>query len=342
MLDHHGFTRRLILAAGLTAAVLGATALGAASASADTPPRRTVPAIVSTPAGSADPAPQRGTRPATAAVASITPLQVQVGGTQATVTFSTSEPTAVTYELKVVGAPPPPSPPSGPLGGVTTLVSGSVATTGVTPPPAAFKTQHSIPLKNLKSNTTYDVFVAATTQSGQRLTGSARFTTLKLRVRVTLEDINVLDDGDTDYAIVVDNDAEPRWVMDLTLGGRLCYPVNCGAYAGNVKEGRFVPRDSAGNRFTWQLFEEVFNGLPNELTISVRTFEEDVFNMGACVGHDCDLNDNRLASATWRRPQGVESHTDRVQVRGDDGDGFRSVLTFTFEVFHDATPYVIN
>ena len=340
MLDYHQFARRLILGAGLTAALLGAAARGVAPANADTAPRHAVPATVSTPAGGADPAPQRGST--TVAAATITPLQVQAGGTQATVTFSTSEPTAVTFQLKEVTGAPPPQPPSGPLGGVTAPISGGVATTGDTPPPASFKTMHQLLLKSLKSNTTYDVFVVATTRSGQRLTGSARFTTLKLRVRVTLEEINVENDGDTDYGIVVANDAEPRYVMDLSLGGRLCYPINCGTYAGNVKEGRFIPRDSAGNRLTWQLFEEVFNGLPNELTISVRTFEEDVFNMGACVGHDCDLNDNRLASAVWRRPQGVESRTDRVQVRGDDGDGFRSVLTFTFEVFHDATPYVIN
>jgi hypothetical protein len=221
-------------------------------------------------------------------------------------------------------------------------ITGGVATTGDSPSPASYKTNHQLLLKPLKSNTTYDVFVAATTQSGQRLTASARFTTHKLRVRVTLEDINVENDGDTDYAIIASNDAEPRYVMDLTPGWQQCFPYNCGSYAGDVKEGRFIPRDPSGNRLGWLLHEEVYQGLLSELTISVRTFEDDVNLTGACVGEGCDLNDNRVASATWRRPQGVESHSSRVQVRGDDGDGYRSVLTFTFEVFHDDTPYIIN
>jgi len=341
MSDDRSFTRRLVLAVGLTAAVLGTTMLSVAPAGADPPPQRTIPAIVSPPTGGVVTAPSRG-GPLAGVAASITPLQVQVGGTQATVTFTTSAPTAVTFTLTDVSGTPPSPPPAGPLGGVTGPLAGGVLLTGDAPSPASFKTAHQLTLKPLTSNTTYDVFVAATTQAGQRLTGSARFTTLKLRVRVTLEEINVEDDGDTDYGIVVNNDAEPRWVMDLTFGHTLCYPINCGAYAGNVAEGRFVPRDPAGNRLTWQLYEEVFHGLPSTFTISVRTFEDDVNLTGACLGGGCDFNDNQLATCTWHRPQGVESASTRVQVRGDDGDGFRSVLTFTFELFHDATSYVIT
>lgn len=337
------FATRLLVAAGLTAAVLGTSTLGVAPAGADLPPPRTIPAIIGAPAVGAISIPQRGVGPLTSVMASITPLQVEVGGTQATVTFSTAEPTVVTYDLKEVTGTPvqPPTQPQRPLDGVRAPVTGGVATIGDTPSPAAYKTQHQLPLKPLKANITYDVFVSATTQSGQRLTGSARFTTLKLRVRVTLEEINVEDDGDTDYAVVVNNDAEPRWEMDLTPGWQLCYPITCGTYAGNVAEGRFVPRDTTGNRLAWLLHDEIYR-LPTELTISVRTFEDDINLTGACLGEDCDLNDNKLATATWRRPQGVESASTRVQVRGDDGDGFRSVLTFTFEVFHDATTYVIN
>ncbi len=262
-----------------------------------------------------------------------------MGGTQATVTFTTSEPTAVTFELKeVTGAPvQPPSQPPGPLGGVRAPITGGVATTGDTPPPASFKTMHQLVLKPLKSNTTYDVFVVATTQSGQRLTGSARFTTLKLRVRVTLEEITIEDDGDGIFR----GDGDPRWDLDLTSGWRLCYPITCGTY-GNWGEGRIVPRDVAGNRLSWLLHEEAYHGLLDALTMTVRAFEDDPGRPHACVGEGCDGNPTIPASATWRRPQGVESASARVRVRGDDGRGFKSLLTFTFEVFHDATNYVIN
>jgi hypothetical protein len=218
-----------------------------------------------------------------------------------------------------------------PLDDIRAPITGGIATDGGTPPPADYRKEHTIRLTGLQSNTTYEVTVNAGTPDGRSAVARETFKTLPARVRVTLEEINVEDDGDGIFR----GDGDPRWEMDLTLGGKLCYPIKCGTF-GNHGEGRFVPRDPAGNRLTWQLFEEVFQGLPDTLTISVKAEEDD----GAISGSPSQIS---TQTATWRVPRGVESASSRVQVRGDQASrDFRSVLTFTFELFHDSTPYVIN
>jgi hypothetical protein len=235
----------------------------------------------------------------------------------------------VSYDLKRVGAP------VGPRGGVGGLpIGGVLSTNDGPPPPPNYTTQHQIALKNLASNTEYEVSVTATTKSGTKLNASARFRTLKQRLRVTLEQIDIQDDGDS----FLRGDGEPRWRMDLTFNGtpnRICFPLDCSEY-GNYGEGRIVPRDPSGNLLAWLLPEEIWIPMPEVLTISVQAKEDD----GPITGNPHQLS---TATAEWRVPRGVESASTRIQVRGDEASaGFRSVLTFNFELFYDNADYSIR
>jgi hypothetical protein len=310
--------RRLLLAAGL-AAVLGSAALTGA------------------PAG-AQPAPP------------IVKLDViEVRGHSATVFVTGTAPISITHTIQPlngtdVGVEVPIRRGRAPFAGDATLPSGGVAglpgrgtaSTGGAQAAAVYQTQHRLDLTGLQSNMNYELVVTATAEKPndkQPAVVRQRFTTLRERLRITVEEINIEDDGDG----WLSGDGDPRWEVDLKYpnsnAAMLCFPNpgDCSKY-GNYGEGRITPR-YAGQPLYWLLAEEI-SPLPDELTITVRAYEDDPEVTGACVG-DCE--ETRPASITWRRPQGVESHTARVQVRGDNGEGFKSVLTFKFEVFHDAT-----
>jgi len=330
MKDSRSFARRLILAAGLAAAVLGTAALGGPAAGADPPPLRPIVATV---------APSLG------------PLGVSVKGTEATVIVTSSVPTAVTYEVKRVGATPPPShPPRGPLGGVANpLGTVGVATTGDTPPPSAYRDKHEIALKGLTSNTAYDVFVAATTQAGERLTAQTRVSTAKKRVRITLESIDIKDDGDG----FLSGDGEPLWFVKPSWdgvvyqpaanGGALCYPNFHGRCEyGSFGEDRVTPRNAKAAPLAIVFAEENFDRFPTTLALDVWAEEDDAVG-GAwvieCVTGGCPVGEDTVRF-DWRVPQGVESVSQRITLRGDDGStGFESVLTFRVDLFHDNASY---
>ena len=118
---------------------------------------------------------------------------------------------------------PAAQPPSRPLDGVRApLGGGGIAPIGDTPPPSAYQTQHEFTLTQLASNTTDDVFVAATTQSGRQLSAQTRFSTLKQRVRITLREIDIREDGDWGWS-----NGEPAWLVKAGWpGGAVfgCYP----------------------------------------------------------------------------------------------------------------------
>jgi hypothetical protein len=320
MPDYRTLVHRLIAGAGLAAVVFGATAISAPSANADPIPQRGVPAAA---------------RPGATTTAPLSiEMQVSPGGTQANVYVrpTNSELIAVSHSVRRVNGGGTVAPPIRiPLDGIRAPITGGVATIDGVLSPADYRKEHTIRLTGLQSNTTYEVTVNAATPDGRTAVARQTFTTLKARVRVILEEITIEDDGDGIFR----GDGEPRWEMDLTLGGKLCYPIKCGSF-GNHGEGRFVPRDPAGNRLTWKLFEEVFNGLPDVLTMSVKAEEDD----GAISGSPSQIS---TQTAVWRVPRGVETASSRVQVRGDQASrDFKSVLTFSFELFHDDTPYVIN
>ena len=331
MSDYCSLARRLIAAVGLAAAVAGAAALGGPVAGADTPRPVNVGTIITQ---------------------SISALQVQAGGTDAKVSFTTAEPTTVSIDHKVAGATvAPPSQTSGhrPVDSVRAPIGGAgVATIGTVSTAAAYKTQYEIPLTNLKSNTTYDVFVVATTQSGQQFNAQARFTTLKQRVRITLESINIKDDGDWI------GDGEPLWFVKPTWdgvsyqpaanGGALCFPNDYGRCKyGSYGEGVISsPRNSVGAPLTIVFAEENFDRFPSTVALSIYAKEDDAIGgawLGECITGGCPVGDDTV-NYTWRVPQGVPSASERVNLRGDDSStGFESVLTFHFEMFYDNASY---
>ena len=267
---------------------------------------------------------------------------IEVRGHAATVFVTGTAPIAITHTVQPVagaGSSTPTRSIRGPLAGDVTSPRGGGAAATRDPQPAAtnYQTQHRLDLTGLQSNTAYELVVTATAEKPndkQTTVARQRFSTLKERLRITLDEINIEDDGDGFFT----GDGEPRWEVDLKYvnsnAAMLCFPnpSNCKQY-GSYGEGRIIPR-VGGQPLSWLLAEEV-SPLPNDLTITVRAFEDDVMLTGACIGDDCEKT--RPASVTWRRPQGVESATERVLVRGDNGEGFKSVLTFKFEVFHDAT-----
>jgi hypothetical protein len=335
MPDFQSSAKRLVVAAGLAAAVVGVTALGGTAARADPP--RPVPVAVGT------------------FTQTISALRVQAGGTEATVSFTTAEPTLVSIDHKRAGTTATlPSQLLGtrPLDAVRApLAGGAVATAGVTAPLTTYKTAHQIPLKNLESNTTYDVSVVATTQSGEQLRAQTQFTTHKQRVRITLESINVRDDGD------LIGDGEPLWFVEHTWsGGRpgrpgtspsyprpLCYPNTYGRCEyRDFDEGRITPRSTTGEPLTVVFAEENFDRFPTTVGLRIWAKEDDAIG-GAwiieCLSDGCPVGEDTVRHE-WNVPQGVESASQRVTLRGDDSStGFESELTFHFEMFHDDKPY---
>jgi hypothetical protein len=280
---------------------------------------------------------------ASAAPATISPLQVKPGGTQATVTFTTSAPATVVY----AATPVRPSASATParagqfgLGDVLGPLTGG-AGGGATPSAGAHRTQHELTVKNLESYTAYDLVVIATTQAGERLTANARFTTQNKRIAVTLESINITDDGD------LIGKGEQEWSIRLEWAGGHAF----GSYDGSFNEGRITPRNAQGELPRFIFAQQNFdNGLPEALTLSVHGSEKDPDWLNAygfnrlvdCIANGgCTAGEDALT--VWRVPQGVEYASQRVtvhsyEVEGYDS-GFRSALTFRMEVFHDNTPY---
>jgi hypothetical protein len=321
MPNHHPFVRRLGIAAGVAAAIVSTVAFHGTIAGA-----QPAPAVVGGSIAVAAP--------------SISALHVQAGGTAASVSFTTSEPTAIAFDLTGPSAVPAPvSPaPRGPLGDARAPLTGG-ATTGELPAADAYQTQHLLPLTQLTSNTTYDLVVAATTQSGQRLSAQTRFTTPAKRLRVTLESIEIEDDGD------LIGKGEPRWIVDLAwTGGALtrCYPLPYPCEPVASRERRLTPRTAAGALLTFVFAEEHFDRFPETVSLAVQAREYDslsgvggvvdcIISLGCTVGAE--------APRVWPVPLGVEQAEQRLTARGDDLDGgFKSVLTFRLELFHDATP----
>lgn len=203
----------------------------------------------------------------------------------------------------------------------------------------AYQTQHQLPLTQLTSNTTYDLFVAATTQSGQRLTAQTRFTTPAKRLSVTLESIEIEDDGD------LIGKGKPRWIVDLRwTDGALtrCYPLPFPCEPVTSRERRLTPRTAAGAPLTFDFAEENFDRLPDTITLGVQArkydslagvggFVDRIISGGCTVGEEAPL--------VWQGPPRVEHAVQQLTARSDDLDeGFKSVLTFRFVIFHDAAP----
>lgn len=321
-------TRR-IRAAALSAVVLGTVVFNA-------------------PATGAQPVVARPSAQTQTPTVSLGDVTVQREGHGAWVAFTSSEPTSATVSARLLAqAPTQPTRPGVPprvqdvqAGGLDPgILSNSAPNSG----PLTYERQHRLHVPNLASNTAYTVQVAAATSSGQRVTRSVQVTTLKERVRVTLRQIQIDDDGDLVGA------GEPLWVaaVDWT-GGTFngCYPNN-GAMCqhGSWREGIIVPRTRAGGSLTWLFAEENFDTFPDTFTLRATAEEDDLVPGGLL---DCVANFNGCpfqghGTVQWRVPQGVEFASTSVSVGASDTlGGFQSQLQFTFELLYDNASYPVT
>jgi hypothetical protein len=257
-----------------------------------------------------------------------------------------SEEVAIAYSLTAAGAAP--APPRRPLDGVRAPLSeGHVLTSDREP---VYAPAHRFKLSGLLSNTTYTLDLRATTRTGQPVDVQQTFTTLKQRVRVTLREITITEDGDAWWM-----DGEPVWVVKLNWSGGSvaeCYPIaEIACQPGSFGEGRIFPRHNDGQFLAWTFAEENFDTMPAEFRIYAVAKEYDVIPGVANVAQffeDCFADpptggcsfSSPLPAPPWQAPQGVEWASTTVRVAAhDSGTGFESVLTVTFELFHDGTSY---
>jgi hypothetical protein len=306
------YIKRILLAVVFTAAVI-ATGEGGSTAGAD--PARPNPGRTSTPtpaSGFVGPIPQIGA------------FEVNLLGEEAIPTFVTTQPATATVTYR---------PASGPGGGQ--LPAQDSATT------------HERKLTGLRSYSAYDVIVTAETPAGQKYTAQARFTTARQRVRVTLREINITDDGDG----FLSGDGEQSWEVLVTwAGGKAsgCYPNN-GAFCetGSHGEGRIFPKSYRGQFLSWIFAEENFDTMPAAFKIGAAGNEHDdipiLSHAVDCFSSSVDCGayggaSSPQATTEWRVPAGQDWASTPVFLDASNG-GFQSTMTFTFDLFHDNLSY---
>src|SRR5262249_20194179 len=140
------------------------------------------------------------------------PLKVMAFGTKATVSVRASEPVAIGYQITPASGAAPaavapqaqqnqpqatPKPSSKPVPAPTAMPTPAPSLPPVHNNVARdYETAFDFELGGLKSNTTYTLSLSATTRDGRTASAQQTFTTLKLRVRVALREIDIQDDGD--------------------------------------------------------------------------------------------------------------------------------------------------
>jgi hypothetical protein len=315
VIAYRSFVSRFTIAAGLAVAVLGGAAMPAPAAGID-------------PIG---PAPVRTLGPVT----SLSTINVQPGGTVATVSFTSSEPTSASVSVKPAGTS------TGghlPVAGGVALPTSVAVSIGDTPSVPVYETSHSVKLTQLKPNTAYDVDVSAQTQSGVQLSGQAHFSTYHQRVRVTFDGIDITQGG------AMFGDASPRWFGNLAwrypvrtsgapddASSHWCFPIGCDF--GSYGDGYFHPGNKQNQPLIWVFADENFDQMPNYFEMYASGQVDDWFQQGATLGK-CASPDK----GTWQVPEGVEYSWSNVNLCADDGQ-FHSTVTFRFEVFYDNSSY---
>ena len=297
---------------------------------------------VTIPAVNADPLPPGWRPPASNLQPSVTNLRVtDVGGTTARVSFETPRETVPCFHITVApSASKRPGPNSGPTStdGIGTSVQS--ADPGCDTETKRYRTSHNKVFTRLTSNTTYLVQVSATTAGGESYTGELRFMTHKKRIKVSLKQIYVSDDGD------FFGKGEPIWVFRvLWEGGGVfdCYPLDCSE--GSTSEGTIFPRNADGQRPAFILAEENFATLPRSLRLVAQGFEKDTVNIPLPCGipPPCDPSWSGSQPSIWAVPQGAENAAEELRLHVvTTSSAFDSAATLVLEVFHDDRTYTPN
>jgi hypothetical protein len=328
--------QRFIFAGGVALMTLGAAAAAVPAAHADVhPPVGPVSGVVSVGGIAAAPAMN---------IRSVSP-----GGTEVRAEVTSTELTTFSYRVTLV---PTTTPPVG--GVVAAFPNGGVLSVDGAPPPAVYDTKHNLYKTGLKPNTTYDLNVSGVTQNGVQVSDHARFTTFRQRLRVTLNKIDISDDGDTFGS------GEPTWFWQVgwsTGTVNDCYPQDDGkCKVGNATEGTVYPYTNAGSTFQMifadenfqpivdpnpQPGREDFTTMPQQLVLDASAKEDDSILGGLDAFFDWGAWLSGNPEATWTVPQGVEHASKSLTVAAEDGN-FRSTMTFTFEVFYDNQVYTPN
>ena len=333
------FAKRFITAAAtLAVAVLGGAAFGSRTAGA-APPPLTIE------------------------------LGVSPGGTEATVYVRPTNPELITVShtlrrVAATGPVGPTAPPTRlPVRDVAAPLGGGVFSDGSPPPVPVYEKEARIRLTGLQPNTTYEVLVNAGTSDGRTATARQTFSTLKQRVRLTLDKIVVHDDGDG----FLSGKGEPTWLWTVEgfAGGPLkdCYPKNSAGRCGvaEVSEGTLYPYFGTQKYvlvFAQENFvpvvnpnqqpgDEDFTSMPQQFTLRADATEDDPSIVGSVDGALSTIFGDWGAwlagssVATWQAPHGVELASQQVTVAANDGT-FESTLYFTFQLFHDNQTYSPN
>lgn len=279
-------------------------------------------------------------------------FDVRAGGTEVTFKLTTSQPTILSYSAVPVNtSSQPAAPPRRPIidvfGG-----SGALPTISTISPqnPASYTLQHEYKIARLKPGTPYTLKVTATTAAGGTVERQMQFTTLKQRIRLTLDRIVVHEDGDWLGS------GEPTWFWEMkwTNGATAgCYPYTGATlqYAvaicqdGSVDAGTVLPKNPSGGKITHVLAQENLVTMPTQLTLSVDAKENDWHYLGAfanCLENlGCPFS--ITAPAAWDVPQGVEWASKSVVLEAiDSGTGFKSTMYFHIDLFHDNLTYAPN
>jgi hypothetical protein len=376
MFDKTFFTRRSNLTFGLAGVALAVAAFQAPSAGAN--PAQSGPLATVTPSAGGAARGSGATASNTEVVSlfpvqggpstqapTLSPISVQVGGTEATLSFTSSEPVAATVSLQpsssASGAsqilnPGPTGSTSGPISDNRPPVTGGRA--GIDIPPANFEASHQIPLRNLTSNTAYEATISGRTRGGTPVTGHVQFHTAKLRVAITLQTIDIIHDGAT-YG-----DNTVQWSFGVTWGGyphassgqtSFCFPqsgydhpnVGVPCQDGSYPKGTFHPLRPDNKLLTWVFAEENFDRFPTTFTVSGVNSDDDVFTglpgdsltslLGASFTDGCsDAPDE----STWTLPVGLEQAQRFLFTCALDPDSpLISKLFFSATLFFDDNNY---
>lgn len=291
-------------------------------------------------------------------------LGVSPGGTEATISVraTNSELISVSHSVRrLTGAGQTAPPTRLPIRDVLGPLGGGLVSTGDAQPQPVYDKEPRIRLANLQPDTAYEVVVNAGTAAGEHAVARRTFTTLKQRVRLTLDKIVVHDDGDG----VLAGKGEPTWLWQVEgfAGGPVneCYPKTAGrCRVAELGEGTVYPYIGLQKYelvFAQENFRPVLNPNPQpgdeDFTMMPQTFtlrataQEDDSIVGPL---DAALSTllgewgawlSASPVATWQAPQGVESASQQVTVAANDGT-FESTMYFTFRLFHDNASYPPN